>query len=69
MIRDADGRPDAVKYDRLALYLLAVVQGQQRRIAELERAAAQAPVLEARLQKIEALFAQRLSNDTETARP
>ena len=40
VVYDEQGRPDAVKYDRMALYLLAVVKDQQERIAALERAMA-----------------------------
>jgi hypothetical protein len=36
VIYDNQGRPDAVKYDRVALYLLEVVKSQQERIAALE---------------------------------
>lgn len=37
VVRDASGRPDAVKYDRVALYLLEVVKAQEEKIAELEQ--------------------------------
>ena len=37
VVRDAAGRPDAVKYDRVALYLLEVVKAQEKRIAALEK--------------------------------
>lgn len=36
VVRDNNGRPDAVKYDRLALYLLEIVKAQEARIAALE---------------------------------
>jgi len=36
VIYDNQGRPDAVKYDRVALYLLDVVKTQQEKIAALE---------------------------------
>jgi hypothetical protein len=36
VVYDQQGRPDGVKYDRVALYLLAVVKQQQQRIAALE---------------------------------
>ncbi len=35
VICDADGQPDAVKYDKIALYLLGVVKSQQQQIAAL----------------------------------
>ena len=35
VIYDKEGRPDAVKYDRVALYLLAVVKAQQDQIGAL----------------------------------
>ncbi len=36
VIYDNEGRPDAVKYDRVAIYLLGVVKTQQDKIAALE---------------------------------
>jgi hypothetical protein len=32
VIRDAEGKPEAVKYDKVALYLLSVIKAQQQRI-------------------------------------
>jgi hypothetical protein len=37
VIYDSEGRPDALKYGRLALYLLATVKAQQERIAGLDQ--------------------------------
>jgi hypothetical protein len=37
VIYDEAGRPQAVKYDRVALYLLQAVKAQQERLAELEQ--------------------------------
>ena len=36
VVYDNEGRPEAVKYDRVALYLLGTVKAQQERIAGLE---------------------------------
>jgi len=36
VVCDAEGRPDAVRYDKLGVYLLAVVKEQQQIIAELQ---------------------------------
>lgn len=36
VIYDSDGRPEAVKYDRVAIYLLEVLKEQQREINELK---------------------------------
>ncbi len=37
VVYDKEGRPDAVKYDKVALYLLAIVKTQQQKIATLEQ--------------------------------
>ena len=37
VIYDQEGRPDAVKYDRVTLYLLELVRQQQREISKLEQ--------------------------------
>ena len=37
VIYDNEGRPDAVKYDKVALHLLGVVKAQQEKIAQLEK--------------------------------
>jgi len=37
VIYDKEGKPDAVKYDRVAIYLLEIVKTQQERIATLEK--------------------------------
>ena len=37
VIFDKDGNPDAVKYDRVAIYLLEIVKSQQERISALEK--------------------------------
>jgi hypothetical protein len=41
VVLDAEGRPDAVKYDKVALYLLELVKVQQQRISALEREVAE----------------------------
>ena len=38
VIFDGEGRPDGVKYEKMALYLLCVVKDQQKKIAELQSA-------------------------------
>jgi len=37
VIRDADGQPEAVKYDRVAVYLLAVIKAQKEQLAAQEQ--------------------------------
>jgi hypothetical protein len=37
VIYDREGRPDAVKYDRVTIYLLKVMKDQQERISALEK--------------------------------
>jgi hypothetical protein len=37
VIYDNEGKPDAVKYDRLTLYLLELAKAQQKKISELEK--------------------------------
>jgi len=37
VILDNEGKPDAVKYDRLTLYLLELAKNQQEKISELEK--------------------------------
>ena len=41
VVYDGDGRPEAVKYDKVALYLLELVKSQQRRILALEKEVAE----------------------------
>jgi len=53
VIYDKDGRPDAVKYDKLALYLLGVVKAQQEKIADLEKIGTQNRELRQRLEALE----------------
>ncbi|HVP09686.1 MAG TPA: tail fiber domain-containing protein [Phycisphaerae bacterium] len=50
VLYDAEGRPDAVKYDRVALYLLDIVKSQREQIAAQHADLAK---LRARLDKIE----------------
>ncbi len=75
VIRDADGQPDGVRYDKVALYLLDVLREQRSWIAtqaaqlagQQERIAAQAEEvsnLKARLAKIEALLAEHEAQPT-----
>jgi hypothetical protein len=65
VIYDKEGRPDAVKYDKVVLHLLAVVKTQQERIAALEETVAQneslrqkVDVLEAKMQRLELIGAK-----------
>ncbi len=41
VIHDGEGKPDAVKYDKVAIYLLKIVKDQQERISALEKEVAQ----------------------------
>jgi hypothetical protein len=50
VICDPEGRPDAVKYDRVALYLLSVVRAQQQQI---EAAKAESQSLASRMESLE----------------
>jgi len=54
VIYDRLGRPDAVKYDKLAVYLLEIVKDQQQRIEKLETALAAQQNHNKRLELIEA---------------
>jgi len=54
VIYDAEGRPDAVKYDKIALYLLSVVKEQQQKIDALEKALEKQKSLEDRISAMEA---------------
>ncbi|MEW6249686.1 MAG: tail fiber domain-containing protein [Planctomycetota bacterium] len=55
VVYDDVGRPDAVKYDKVALYLVSVIEGQQQKIADL---AAQNGALATRLARLEAALAE-----------
>jgi hypothetical protein len=37
VVYNADGKPDAVKYDRIALYAIEIIKAQEKRIRNLER--------------------------------
>ena len=50
---DSEGRPDSVRYDRVALYLLEVVKTQQERIVELEELKTENKSLAQRLEALE----------------
>jgi hypothetical protein len=60
VIRDADGRPDGVRYDKVALYLMEVVKDQREQIgaqqAQIKAQQDELSNLQARLEKIEALL-------------
>jgi hypothetical protein len=55
VIYDTEGRPEAVKYDRVALYLLGIVKSQEKKIAALEQ---RLEVLETTVQKDRLSFAR-----------
>jgi hypothetical protein len=59
VIYDLEGKPEAVKYDRVALYLLGVVKAQQEKIAALEQAAAQTESLRRRLEALEKMVGRQ----------
>lgn len=61
VIYDDQGRPDAVKYDRLALYLLDVVKFQQERIGCLEAEHNELIELRSRLDTLEQLVTRSLA--------
>jgi hypothetical protein len=55
VIRDADGRPDGVRYDKVALYLLSVVKSQREHLAsQREQLAAHEDQIVAQQAQIEA---------------
>jgi len=65
VVCDAEGRPDAVKYDKLGVYLLAVIKAQQQiiaalqdRIAPLEELRAQNSSLAQRVEALERIIQQ-----------
>jgi hypothetical protein len=53
VMHDSEGRPDSVRYDRVALYLLEVVKTQQERITELEELKTENKSLAQRLKTLE----------------
>jgi endosialidase-like protein len=59
VIYDAEGKADAVKYDRVALYLLEVVKAQQQRITDLETLKAENQLLKQRLEVLERTVRQQ----------
>lgn len=50
---DQNGKPDGVKYDKLALYLLTLVKLQQQKIAQLEEAQRENKLLVGRIEALE----------------
>lgn len=65
VMRDAEGRPEAVKYDKIPLYLLLVIKEQrqrievqQHRIEALEAAASRTESLERRIESLEQAIGQ-----------
>ena len=59
VIYDQEGKPDAVKYDKVALYLLSVVKEQQQRIAALEAKQAEYRSLAQRIEALEQTLRQQ----------
>jgi len=59
VIYDQEGRPDAVKYDKVAVYLLSVVKAQQHRIDTLEAAEAENESLMQRIEALEQMVRQQ----------
>lgn len=59
VIYDQEGKPDAVKYDKVALYLLSVVKAQQQRIAALEAKQAENRSLAQRIEALEQMLRQQ----------
>ena len=59
VVRDSTGRPEAVHYDKVTVYLLEVVKKQQKRLAVLEEMAAQNRLLQARIEALEQAVGQR----------
>jgi len=58
VVWDDQGRPDAVRYNRVALYLLEVVKQQQQRLAALEEVVEQSRSLQARVAELEHRISQ-----------
>lgn len=63
VIYDSQGRPDAVKYDKVALYLLSVVKSQQEEIAVLKDKISRNESLEQRVRAIESMMAKLSPQD------
>ena len=68
VICDAAGRPDGVRYDKVALYLMGVVKDQREQIgaqqAQIKAQQDELSKLQARLEKIEALLAGHATQPT-----
>ena len=68
VIRDADGRPDGVKYDKLAVYLLGVIKTQREQLAaqqsEIATQQNELTDLRARLERIEAALGTQATFQT-----
>jgi parallel beta-helix repeat protein len=61
VVYDGQDRPEAVQYDKLALYLLAVVKAQQQRITALEESETQNKSLTRRVEALEGLLHEHQS--------
>jgi len=59
IVYDQEGKADAVKYDKVALYLLSVVKAQQQRIAALEAKQAENRSLTERIEALELMLQQQ----------
>lgn len=58
VIYDKEGKPEAVKYDKVALYLLGVMKVQQQKIVELEELRIQNKALTERVEALEKIVQQ-----------
>ena len=58
VIYDKEGRPDAVKYDKVALYLLDVIKSHQQKLVELEELRIQNKALAQRVETLESIVQQ-----------
>jgi hypothetical protein len=65
VLYDTDGRPDGVKYDRLGVYLLQIVNTQKERIATQRE---QITDLSARLERLEAIMGELAKSQAGGAR-
>jgi hypothetical protein len=59
VIYDQEGKPDAVKYDKVALYLLSVIKTQQQRITALEAKQDENRSLAQRIEALEKMLGQQ----------
>ena len=65
VVYDGEGRPDAVQYQKLSVYLLGIIQMQQDRLTALEASNAAAEALERRVKALESSGESPLSSARE----